>query len=67
MDKINILAKIKEIKSLSDEGESPKAHMLEDRLMLEFITFIAKHTDDLGEKARLILRTRDIEFSRWYE
>jgi len=41
------------------------AHMLEDALRQEFIAFIAQRKDSLGDKARLVLTTKDIDFERY--
>ena len=63
--------KIKEIEdfiekikcSARDDDES--AHSMEDDLREGFIEYIATRKDSLGDKARLILTTNEIEFERW--
>ena len=63
MTKKDITNTIKYIKSVA--GDDEIAHNAEDELHEEFIEYIAKREDHLGEKARLILTTRDINFERF--
>lgn len=63
MEKKDILKAIEDIKNSADDDES--AHCLEDTLRESFIEYIATRKDALGEKARLILSTNEIDFSRW--
>ena len=64
MTKDDIIKDIESIKQRMDDCE--RAHMLEDGLYVSFIEDIAKRKDFLGEKARLILSTKALDFSRWY-
>lgn len=59
-----IKERINKINEYSYDDEM--AHGIEDSLYQDFILFIAN--EDLGsisEKAKLILTTKDIKFSRW--
>jgi len=58
-----IKRKIEEIKAAKSDYEN--AHTLEDALRQEFILFIAQRCDSLGDKARLVLSTDDIDFERY--
>jgi hypothetical protein len=46
-------------------GDNEAAHVAEDGLFENFIEDIAQRKDSLGEKARLVLKVRDIKFFRW--
>lgn len=58
-----ILQAIQEIRDVAEDGET--AHINEDNLRTSFIESIAERRDELGELARLILSTDDIDFARW--
>jgi hypothetical protein len=62
-DAIKIL--IQQIRDVSGDDES--AHGMEDNLRTQFLAYVATdpNDDDLGEKAKLILSTNEIEFERW--
>ena len=63
MTKKEVIAKIQEIKNIS--GDDEVAHAKEDILYKTFIEFVSKRNDKLGEIARILLSTKDIDFSRW--
>ena len=48
-------------------GDDEAAHSMEDTLREEFIAYvhITSEVEHLSEKAKLILSTSEIEFSRW--
>lgn len=59
------------IKLLSEiehaDCDQERAHALEDDLFVEVLSAIAEgQCDNPAELARLALRSRDIEFDRWY-
>lgn len=62
MTKAEIEEKIDKIKAASWDYEL--AHMLEDALREKFIASIATRKDAMGGKARLVLSTNNIDFSR---
>ncbi len=44
------------------------AHSLEDNLYAKFVGDIADHgPEDISRLAKEVLRTKDIDFPRWYE
>lgn len=43
-----------------------RAHSMEDGLWERFIELVAQRNDDLGELAKLVLTTKDIDFERYY-
>ncbi|HNF41196.1 MAG TPA: hypothetical protein PLS40_09440 [Bacteroidia bacterium] len=49
-------------------GDEELAHITEDVLMVQFIKYIASNPSDpeLAEKAKLVLTSNEIKFSRWY-
>lgn len=55
------LAKIERLGVSDDEA----AHSSEDSLYRSFIEDISEREDILGRKAKLILTSRDMDFSRW--
>ena len=62
--------KIKEIEAFIEQikrsaGDDEIAHSMEDALREDFIEYIATRKDSLGDKARLILTTNEIDFARW--
>ena len=64
MTKDQILKAVKEIEKVADDDEL--AHIWEDELWEAFIEYVAKRKDSLGEKARLVLSTNEIDFGRWH-
>lgn len=64
MKTADILEQIERIKAaaLVDEED---AHDKEGALYHNFIMSVSKRADSLGEKARLVLTTTDISFTRW--
>lgn len=47
-------------------GDDEEAHSEEDTLYSDFIQYIANGGGkDLKKKAKIILKTRDIDFKRW--
>lgn len=63
MTKREIRERIKKIET--DSYDFEQAHMEEDELYRDFIVMVAKRKDRLGEKARLVLSTDEIEFYRY--
>ncbi len=55
--------RIKAINEISHDDEA--AHSLEDRLYEDFIKHVSKRKDKIGNMARQILATQEIDFSRW--
>lgn len=49
-------------------GYEELAHITEHVLMVQFIKYIASNPSDpeLAEKAKLVLTSNEIKFSRWY-
>jgi hypothetical protein len=48
-------------------GDSESAHVEEDSLREDFIKYVASlDNPSLAAKAKLVLSTNDIGFSRWY-
>jgi ribosomal protein S20 len=65
MDIKEIKKRIKEIKGKTWDNEV--AHDMENLLYKDFIKSIANgDTDNIQEKAKLILTTKNIKFTRWY-
>lgn len=64
----DIQDRIDHIKSIVHDDEV--AHGREDKLRADFIKYVGtleNNTDvNLAQKARLVLTTNDIEFTRWY-
>ena len=63
MKKSEILEAVEGIRVISNDAEA--AHSQEDSLRELFIEYIATRKDSLGEKAKIILSTNEIEFERW--
>ena len=64
MDTKKILRRIDFIEKCKD---NPKmAHALQDMLYEEFISGIANTKGSLGDRAKLVMSVKDIEFERWY-
>lgn len=58
-----ISSRVEEIRAKAEDEEA--AHGKEDSLRNDFIEYISKRKDSLGEKAKLILSTNKIKFPRW--
>ena len=63
MTKKDALKVVEEIKAVAGDDEA--AHAMEDQLREMFISDVAKRKDGLGEVARIVLLSGDIEFERW--
>tara|TARA_R110000737_G_C14623309_1_gene494003 strand:+ start:10056 stop:10259 length:204 start_codon:yes stop_codon:yes gene_type:complete len=65
MNRNEIIMRINDIKELRGDDES--AHSLEDELYYDFIEYLSTACVPLlvREKAKLILTTKKINFSRW--
>jgi len=61
MKKKDIIKAVQDIKYSADD-DPEKAHAQEDALRERFIEYIATRKDSLGEKARLVLSTNEINF-----
>ena len=64
MTKAEITAAVDYIKAVAGDDEA--AHSKEDDLYHDFVAFVATRNDDIGHLARIVLKTTDINFSRWY-
>ena len=62
----DILKLIEEIKVAANDGDDEVAHTKEAALKGTFIESLTNRKDILGKKARLVLSTNKIDFSRWY-
>lgn len=61
-----IRARVKKIKNV--QGDPEYAHSEESGLYEEFVTYVVNSEStppDLAEKAKLVLRTKNIDFPRW--
>jgi len=65
MTEEDILYEIELIKQ-SVKKDPEEAHALEDNLLTEFIKYVAKRKDKIGEKARLVLTVTDVNPCKWY-
>jgi hypothetical protein len=63
MTKEQIIKNVKEIKGSQHDAEA--AHSMEDSLYLEFVEYVATLPIPIAEKAKEVLKTQYIEFSRW--
>jgi hypothetical protein len=64
MNSYYIRQRVWEIASMAHDPEA--AHGEEDRLHKQFIEYIASHgPDPFAEMAKEVLKTEDIDFSRW--
>lgn len=63
MTKKEIQEQVDRIKTLANDDEA--AHSMEDGLYAGFVEYVASLGGDLGKKAKIVLQTKDIEFSRW--
>lgn len=62
-----IYKKLKQIESI--DGDHETAHYEEDELHQKFIEYVAglkKEFPELEAKAELVLKTKGIDFERWY-
>jgi len=65
MTEKEIRQRVEEIRDMQCNSEG--AHFAEDSLHRDFITYVAESfTGSLSTKARIVLSSQDIEFSRWY-
>lgn len=56
--------RIQEIEDIKDDDEM--AHSAEDSLYEDFIRYVSENgPQELAEKAKIILKTNEIKFSRW--
>ena len=55
--------RVEEIEDIKTDDES--AHSAEDSLRRDFIIHVAKRKDAIGNIARIILRTENMNFARW--
>jgi len=54
------------LKAIEDtSGDAEAAHSMEDRLYHDFIEYVSTLEIPLAEKAKLILKTKQIPFERW--
>lgn len=59
--------KIQEIITRIWAEDNEQAHVVEDDLYREFVQYVAETAGgELAEMAKEVLKTRDIEFERWY-
>lgn len=57
--------RVQMIRTIKDDDET--AHIEEDQLQEDFIRYVASLGDQsLAEKARAVLETKNIRFSRWH-
>lgn len=65
--------RLEDIRILSEGKQCdthPMAHQMEDNLYRDFISYVAeldKNLPTLAEKAKMVLSTKEMKFSRWYE
>jgi len=65
MDLSYIKEQVSKISAMADDDES--AHCAEDDLHVEFIAYVAQNgSAKLRDMATEVLKTSDINFSRWY-
>lgn len=63
----DINKRLREIEAIT--GDNEMAHYEEDDLHQAFIDYVAglkKESPELAAKAELVLKTRDMDFERWY-
>jgi hypothetical protein len=60
----DVRARLAEICGCDDDNET--AHILEDALHRDVLLAIAEGAENGKELAKLALKSRDIDFSRWY-
>lgn len=66
MNRQEIVKAVEHIKLVSSQGDDEEAHYEEDALRNKFISYLAERSDNIGELAKIILSTKDLDFSRWY-
>lgn len=65
MDLDHIKQRVADIEAMKASDDA--AHRAEDQLWIDFISFVATSgPPELAALAREVLRTDDIDFSRWY-
>lgn len=65
MTKEYLEKRIKEIEDMKNDAEM--AHSSEDSLYEDFIRYVSENgPQELAEKAKIVLKTKEIKFSRWY-
>lgn len=65
MTKEYLEKRIKEIEDMKNDDEM--AHCSEDDLYEDFIRYVSENgPQELAEKAKIVLKTKEIKFSRWY-
>lgn len=65
MDINEIQKRLTHIQSIS--GCDDEAHSAEDRLYLDFVQFVAQSGQEpLSSMATEVLKTKDMDFDRWY-
>lgn len=67
MDISEIRDRINEIKN--NKKNDAEAHEQEDKLFVDFITYIANYCNDgnIENMAKECLKSKEIKFNRWYE
>jgi len=63
--KDNIKTRIYDIEKFAKKKDHDAAHEEEDVLYHEFVRFATNDPGQLGQMARLIIKTEKIRFSRW--
>ncbi len=62
----DIQKRIDNIQVTADAGDDEYAHSQEDQLREDFIRYVSTlHIPSLAAKAKLVLSTENIKFSRW--
>ena len=57
--------RVEHIRTIADDDEM--AHVAEKELLSDFVEYVASLDNaSLAEKARAVLSTKDIRFSRWF-
>lgn len=64
MTALEVAKRVAAIRAAADDNE--QAHAMEDALRDVVLQAIANGAENAAELAREVLRTGDIEFSRWY-
>lgn len=65
MTKKKIQDKLMEVSLCTIREDDESAHALDDALREAFLVWLAKRKDDIGRKARILLTSNDMNFSRW--
>lgn len=67
MDINEIQERLAHIQSFSECDADDDAHSAEDRLYLDFVQFVAQSGQEpLSSMATEVLKTKDMDFDRWY-